>query len=78
IFPLGERAEDQPWMGVRPCLPDMKPVIGPAGKHARLWVNYGHANHGFTLGPVTGRLLAEQMTGEVPATDLAPYRWDRF
>lgn len=78
IFPLGERTEDQPWMGVRPCLPDMKPAIGPAGKHTGLWFNFGHAHHGFTLGPVTGRLLAEQMTGEVPATDLAPYRWDRF
>jgi D-amino-acid dehydrogenase len=78
IFPLGERRDDQPWMGVRPCLPDMKPVMGQAGKHAGLWFNFGHAHHGFTLGPVSGRLLAEKMTGETPATDLAPYRWDRF
>ncbi|MHC1550556.1 NAD(P)/FAD-dependent oxidoreductase [Phyllobacterium sp. K27] len=78
MFPLGERVDDQPWLGVRPCLPDMKPVIGPAGNHGGLWFNFGHAHHGFTLGPVSGRLLAEQMTGEVPLTDLSPYRWDRF
>ena len=33
---------------------------------------------GFTLGPVTGRLLAEMMTGEAPFTDPAPYRAERF
>jgi glycine/D-amino acid oxidase-like deaminating enzyme len=26
---------------------------------------FGHAHHGFTLGPVTGRLLAEMMTVEL-------------
>jgi D-amino-acid dehydrogenase len=28
LFPLGERLEPAPWMGRRPCLPDMVPVIG--------------------------------------------------
>lgn len=78
LFPLGKRTEPQAWMGGRPCLPDMKPVIGRAGKHSGLWFNFGHAHHGFTLGPVSGRLLAEQMTGETPATDPSPYRADRF
>jgi D-amino-acid dehydrogenase len=30
------------------------------------------------MGPVTGRLLAEMMTGEEPFTDPAPYRPERF
>jgi D-amino-acid dehydrogenase len=30
------------------------------------------------MGPVTGRLLAEMMTGEAPFTDPRPYRADRF
>jgi D-amino-acid dehydrogenase len=30
------------------------------------------------MGPVTGRLLAELMTGEQPFTDPSPYRADRF
>lgn len=78
LFPLGERVEEMPWMGVRPCLPDMKPVIGPGGRHAGLWFNFGHAHHGFTLGPASGRLLAELMTAQAPFTDAAPYRADRF
>lgn len=78
LFPLGKRVEQEAWMGVRPCLPDMKPVIGRAGRHPGLWFNFGHAHHGFTLGPVSGRLLAEQMTGEKPIADPSPYRADRF
>ena len=78
LFPLGERLDPEPWMGVRPCTPDMLPVIGPAPRHARLWFAFGHAHHGLTLGPVTGRLLAEMMTGEKPFIDPTPYRADRF
>nr|WP_322362845.1 FAD-binding oxidoreductase [Pseudomonas sp. Teo4] len=34
LFPaLGERLDDRPWLGRRPCLPDMRPVIGPAPRH---------------------------------------------
>ncbi|MFA5121105.1 FAD-dependent oxidoreductase [Zavarzinia sp.] len=78
LFPLGEHVDPEPWMGRRPCLPDMKPVIGPAPKHKGLWFAFGHNHHGLTLGPVTGRLLAEMMTGAEPFTDPTPYRADRF
>ena len=78
LFPLGVRLDATPWMGARPCLPDMLPVIGKAPRHAGVWFDFGHQHHGFTLGPVTGRLLAEMMTGETPFTDPAPYRADRF
>ena len=77
-FPLGERVDAEPWMGRRPCLPDMLPIVGPAPRHDGLWLNFGHHHLGFTLGPVTGRLLAELMTGEAPFTDPAPYRVERF
>jgi D-amino-acid dehydrogenase len=78
FFPLGERVDPEPWMGTRPCTPDMMPIIGPAPKHKNLWFGFGHAHHGLTLGPVTGRLLAEMITGEAPFTDPRPYRADRF
>jgi D-amino-acid dehydrogenase len=78
LFPLGERLEPAPWMGRRPCLPDMVPVIGRGERHHGLWFAFGHAHHGFTLGPVTGRLLAEMMTGETPFTDPSPYSAIRF
>lgn len=78
IFPLAGRLDAAPWLGRRPCLPDMLPVIGPAPRHGGLWFNFGHHHLGFTLGPVTGRLLAEMITGETPFTDPAPYRATRF
>lgn len=77
-FPLGARIDAEPWMGRRPCLPDLLPVIGPAPRHRGLWFDFGHQHHGFTLGPVAGRLIAEMMTGEAPFADPAPYRADRF
>lgn len=78
IFPLGERVEATPWLGRRPCFPDMRPVIGPAPRHPGLWFAFGHNHHGFTLGPVTGRLLAEMMTGAPTLADPTPYSADRF
>jgi len=47
----------------------MLPVIGKAPGHPGLWFDFGHQHHGLTLGPATGRLLAEMMTGETPFAD---------
>jgi D-amino-acid dehydrogenase len=65
-------------MGARPCFPDMKAVIGAAPGQPGLWLNYGHNHFGLTLGPVSGRLLADLVTGVTPFTDPAPYRAERF
>ena len=78
LFPIGEPIEAQPWMGRRPCFPDSMPVVGRAPGQPGLWLDYGHAHWGLTLGPVTGRLLAEMMTGETPFIDPAPYSAERF
>lgn len=79
LFPsLGQQLETTPWLGLRPCLPDMRPVIGEAPRHKGLWFNFGHAHHGLTLGPATGRLLAEMMTGEKPFADPSAFAASRF
>jgi D-amino-acid dehydrogenase len=78
MFPLGDRLESEPWLGRRPCLPDMLPVIGPAPRHKGLWFDFGHHHLGLTLGPVSGRLIAEMMTGAAPCVDPAPYAAGRF
>jgi D-amino-acid dehydrogenase len=78
LFPLGEPVDAQPWKGARPCLPDMLPVIGKAPRHPGLWFDFGHQHHGLTLGPATGRLLAEMMTGETPFADTTPFAVERF
>ncbi len=77
LFPLGEQVDPEPWMGCRPCTPDMMPVIGPAPKHKNLWFAFGHAHHGMTLGAVTGRMIAEMMVGEKVFVDPYPFRADR-
>ncbi len=71
-LPLGE-ATGETWLGARPCLPDMLPLIGEATAHPGLWLLFGHGHHGLTQGPATGRLLAEMMTGEAPFLDPAPF-----
>jgi D-amino-acid dehydrogenase len=78
LFPLGEPVEAEPWMGSRPCFADSRPVIGRAPGQSGIWLAYGHAHWGLTLGPATGRLLAEMMTGETPFCDPAPYGAERF
>ena len=78
LFPLGEPVEAAPWMGSRPCFADSRPVIDRAPGLAGLWLACGHAHWGLTLGPATGRLLAEMMTGATPFCDPAPYGVARF
>ena len=78
LFPLGKAIDAKPWKGARPCLPDMLPVIGRAPRHAGLWFNFGHHHHGLTLAAVSGRLLAEMMSGETPFSDPAPFAVERF
>jgi D-amino-acid dehydrogenase len=78
LFPLGEALDEKPWMGSRPAIADSLPVIGRAPGYGDLWLAFGHSHLGFTLGPPTGRLLAEMMRGEKTFVDPAPYRADRF
>jgi len=56
-----ERQEE--WVGSRPCTPDGLPLIG-ATKSPRVHVAGGHGMWGITLGPLTGKFLADSMTGE--------------
>ncbi len=77
LFPLDRRVEPEPWLGRRPCLPDMTPVIGPAPRHPGLWFLFGHAHHGLTNAAVSGRLIAELITGAEPFCNPDGFRADR-
>jgi len=78
ILPLEDAVESEAWAGSRPCMPDMKPVIGPADKHDKLWFAFGHSHQGFTLGPMTGRLVEEMIHDKPSLVDLAPFSAQRF
>lgn len=66
------------WRGLRPCTPDGLPFVGRPRALDNLIVATGHAMIGVSLGPVTGKLVAEIVAGEKPLMDVAPLRPDRF
>lgn len=66
------------WCGLRPCLPDGLPAIGPLPRYPRLFVATGHAMMGLTLGPVTGKLIADWILRGTPSMEVDDLRPDRF
>ncbi len=65
------------WQGCRPTVADSLPVIGASPRTPNLWCAFGHHHIGLTLGPLTGRLIADLVAGRDPGFDLSPYRPDR-
>jgi D-amino-acid dehydrogenase len=66
------------WRGLRPVTPDGLPMIGRAPGYDNLIVAAGHAMIGQSLGPITGKLVAQVACGERPEIDLAPLGVGRF
>lgn len=64
--------------GLRPVSPDGLPFIGKSSKFSNLTVAAGHAMMGWSLGPATGKLVAEVIGKEKPFLDLTPFCVDRF
>ncbi len=75
---IRQQVDNEPWLGRRPCMPDSLPVIGMATRHSNLWLAFGHGHMGFSMGPITGRLIAEMITGARPIIDTAPFGLARF
>ena len=70
LFPgAGNTAQASFWTGLRPMTPDGTPVVGPTPM-AGLWINAGHGTLGWTMGPGSGKLLADQILGRQP--DISP------
>lgn len=68
----------QPWRGLRPCSPDGLPYVGRTAKFSNFSMATGHGMMGLSLGPVTGKLIAEILSGEKPAWDVAMLSPDRY
>jgi len=66
------------WRGARPTLPDSLPMIGPAPRHAGLWLAFGNQHIGFTTGPATGAAIAAMITGAPPPYDVTPFAPSRY
>jgi D-amino-acid dehydrogenase len=66
------------WAGVRPYPSDGLPVIGPVPGREGLFVATGHGRMGITLGPTTGKLLAQVILEGASPRELEPFRIERF
>ena len=66
------------WMGFRPSLPDFLPVIGPSKNHKNVFYSFGHHHLGWTLGPISGKIIAGMIADENTNLDLKPYSSLRF
>ncbi len=75
---LGEQTSDPIWQGNRPTLPDSKPAIGKVPDHSNVWVAFGHQHIGLMTGPITGKLIAEQISGEKNEIDITPFDPSRY
>jgi glycine/D-amino acid oxidase-like deaminating enzyme len=73
---LAELPVRRAWCGFRPWLPDGLPAVGGLGDG--VWTSCGHEGSGVALGPVSGLLLAQLITGEAPVCDPAPVDPRRF
>jgi len=77
-FPVERILLEKPWMGRRPSTPDSLPIIGPAPRHKNLWLAFAHAHMGFTLGPITGQIVANYVTGDTQTLPVEAYLPDRY
>ncbi|HUF93509.1 MAG TPA: FAD-binding oxidoreductase [Candidatus Limnocylindria bacterium] len=78
LFPgLGHLPLERTWAGFIELTPDLLPVLGPVARPQGLQLGIG-ASHGFSMGPVIGRLLAEAIVDGRPSLDLTPFRHSRF
>jgi D-amino-acid dehydrogenase len=66
------------WAGLRPYPPDGLPVIGRVPGRDDVFVATGHGRMGITLGPVTGKLLAQVVVEGASPPELEPFRIERF
>jgi len=75
--PCGPEVVEE-WWGWRPMTYDSVPIIGPLPAFSNGYLATGHSMLGLSMAPVTGKLIAELITGEKPHLDLAPYSVTRF
>jgi D-amino-acid dehydrogenase len=66
------------WSGFRPASPDGLPIIGRIVRSPRVVAATGHGMMGVTLGPVTGRLVADLVAGNDPVVNPEPFAPSRF
>jgi len=66
------------WSGLRPCSPDGLPYIGRSSRFENLVIATGHSMMGLSLGPATGKLVAELVDEKPASMDISAFDPERF
>jgi D-hydroxyproline dehydrogenase len=78
-YVMGDLPEhEDEWLGFRPTLPDYLPVIGPSKKYKNVFYCFGHHHLGWTLGPISGKIISGMIAEENTNLNLKPYSSLRF
>ena len=78
-YMLGDLPEhEDEWLGFRPSLPDFLPVIGHSKNYKNVFYCFGHHHLGWTLGPISGKIISGMIAKENTNLDLKPYSSLRF
>ena len=77
LLPQLEEHQDD-WLGFGPTLPDFLPVIGPSKNNKNIIYAFGHHHLGWTLGAITGKIVAGILANEKTNLDLSAYSSSRF
>ena len=78
-YMMGDLPEhEDEWLGFRPTLPDYLPVIGPSKNHKNVFYCFGHHHLGWTLGPISGKVISGMIAEENTNLNLKPYSSLRF
>ena len=77
LLPELQEHQDE-WLGFRPTLPDFLPAMGPSKNHKNIFYSFGHHHLGWTLGAISGKIVASIIAGENTNLDLSAYSPARF
>jgi D-amino-acid dehydrogenase len=77
-LPVEVPAKENIWYGFRPCSPDGLPYLGYSKKLKNLIVAGGHGMMGISLGPATGKLVAELANRTALSADIKLYDPERY
>ena len=77
LLPQLDKHDDE-WLGFRPTLPDFLPVMGPSKNYKNIFYCFGHHHLGWTLGPISGKIVSGMIANENTNLDLKPYSSLRF
>ena len=78
-YMLGDLPEhEDEWLGFRPSTPDFLPIIGASKNHKNVFYCFGHHHLGWTLGPISGKIISGMIANENTNLNLKPYSSLRF